>query len=94
MPVVAIVVDGKWVPVGEDGRPVVNPKPDTRLTPTSTMQQIVANFSQIVCLAQDLSDDDQRRVRDFARATLSTLEATTSLRRDDQQMFDRALRGG
>jgi len=94
MSVLAVVIEGVWVPVDEDGRPVVNPKPDTRVTPTSTMEQIVANFAQIVCLAQDLPGEDQRRVRDFARAALATLEATTSLKSDDQKMFDRALRGG
>jgi hypothetical protein len=91
MAVVAMVVDGKWVPVGDDGRPVVNPKPNA--TPTSDIDQIVKHFAQVVQLAQGLSDEDQRRVRDFARAALATLEATTSLPKSDQRKFERALRG-
>jgi hypothetical protein len=91
--IVAMVVDGEFIPLGGDGRPVVNPKPDTRETPTSEIDQIVAHFARVVCLAQGLPDEDQRRVRDFARACLSTLEATTSLPNSDQKMFDRALAG-
>ena len=71
MAIVATVVDGVWVPVGDDGRPFVNPKADSHVTPTSDIDQIVAHFAAVVRLAQDLSDEDQRRVRDFARATLA-----------------------
>jgi hypothetical protein len=92
MAIVATVIDGVWVPVDDNGRPV-NPKPNTYVPPTSDLDQIVSHFAQVVQLAQDLSDEDQRRVRDFARATLATLEATTSLPNSDQKMFDRALRG-
>jgi len=91
--IVATVVDGVWVPVGDDGRPFVNPKADSHVTPTSDIDQIVAHFAAVVRLAQDLSDEDQRRVRDFARATLATLEATTMLPKSDQARFQRSLRG-
>jgi hypothetical protein len=92
MAIFATVVDGVWVPV-DDGRPRVNPRVDVIDAPISDIDQIVQHLAQVVRLAQDLSDEDQRRVRDFVRAALATLEATTSLPRSDQKTFERALRG-
>lgn len=94
MAIIATAVDGVWVPVGDDGRPFVNPKPNVHETPTSDIDQIVAHFATCVRLAQNLSDEDQRRVRDFARATLAALECTTMLPKSDQARFQRSLRGG
>ena len=85
MAVVGIVVDGKWTSI-DDGRPVIDPS-------LSDIDQIIRHFAQVVRLAQGLSDEDQRRVRDFARATLATLEATTMLPKSDQARFQRSLRG-
>jgi hypothetical protein len=60
---------------------------------SSDLDNVVAHLAQVVKLAQNLPGEDQRRVRDFARATLATLEATTSLPKSDQRTFERALRG-
>lgn len=95
MAVVAIVVDGVWVPI-DDGRPAVNPKADSHVIDASSsdVDRIVAHLAQVIKLAQNLSDGDQRRVRDFVRAALATLEATTSLPKSDQRKFEKSLRGG
>ncbi len=87
MAVVAIVVDGKWTAI-DDGRPHVI---DTQ---RSDVDRIVAHLAQVVRLAQGLPNDDQRRARDFVRAALATLEATTSLPKSDQKIFRESLRGG
>lgn len=93
MAIIATVVDGVWVPVGDDGRPFVNPKANSHVTQTSDVELIVKHLAQVVRLAQGLSDEDQRRVRDFVNATQSTLFATTYLAKSDQKIFERALRG-
>ena len=84
---VGIIVDGKWMSI-DDGRPahVID-------TPRSDVDQIIAHLGQVVRLAQRLSDEDQRRVRDFVHAASALLSATTYLPDTDQKLFERALRG-
>jgi len=95
MAVVAVVIDGKWVPLDDDGQPLVRQKVDAQVIDAlNDFDQIVACLGQVVRRAQGLSDEDQRRVRDFVRATLAALEATTSLPKNDQRMFERSLLGG
>jgi hypothetical protein len=71
--------------VGIDGRYVIDGSSD--------LSAVVSHLATVVRLAQGLPDQDQRRVRDFVRATLATLEATTALPKSDQRTFERALRG-
>ena len=54
--------------------------------------EIVTMLARIVKLAQALTVNDQRRVREFVEATRSTLAATTRLPGDDQRAFETALR--
>jgi hypothetical protein len=86
MAVVAIIENGKWVPV-TDGHQ------QHAVTVNTPMDAIVDHLAAVVKQAQSLSDHDQRRTRDFVRAALATLEATTSLPKSDQRMFERSLRG-
>jgi hypothetical protein len=86
MAVVAIVQNGVWTPVTDGQQHAV--------TVNTPMGDIVAHLAAVVKLAQPLSDEDQRRTRDFVRATLATLEATTSLPKADQREWERSLRGG
>jgi hypothetical protein len=84
----AIIVDGVWqhpqeVQVSDDQRAVVS---------SSGVDRIVALLSEVVSLAQDLSEADQRRVRDFTQAAQSMLTATTYLNKSDQTIFENALR--
>jgi hypothetical protein len=82
---VAIVENGVWTPVTDGHQHAV--------TVNTPMGDIVAHLSAVVKLAQPLSAEDQRRTRDFVRAALSTLEATTSLPKSDQKLFEKSLRG-
>jgi hypothetical protein len=86
MAVVAIIVDGKWTAI-DDGRNEID-------TPSSDIDRILNHLAQVVRLAQGLPDDDQRRTRDFVRAALATLEATTSLPKADQRKFNKLLSRG
>ena len=56
------------------------------------VEEIVAMLAQIVKLAQTLSANDQRRVREFVVAAQSTLNATTRMETGDQRVFEAALR--
>jgi hypothetical protein len=85
MSVVAIVENGVWTPVTDGHQHTV--------TVNTPMGDIVAHLAAVVKQAQPLSAEDQRRVRDFVRATLATLEATTSLPKADQKLFERSLSG-
>jgi hypothetical protein len=60
--------------------------------PVSAIDQVVAHLSSVVKLAQGLSDQDQRRVRDFTHVASSLLMSTTYLVADDQHIFETALR--
>ena len=62
------------------------------IEPMDDVGEIVAMLARIVKVAQTMSADDQRRVRDFVEATRSTLAATTRLPGDDQRAFEMALR--
>jgi hypothetical protein len=83
MGVVAIIVDGKWTVI-DDGRP----------PSTSDIDRIAAHLGQAVRLAQNLKPTDARRARDLVHAAQGALNASTYLPRDDQKLFERALRGG
>jgi hypothetical protein len=87
MVVVGIIENGVWKSI-EDGRPAVID------TPRSDVERVVAHLAQVVRLAQDLSDDDARRVRDFVHAASAMLSATTYLAKSDQKIFEASLRGG
>jgi len=86
MAVVGVVVNGVWTSI-DDGRPahVIDAS-------ISDIDNIVLHLGAVVRLAQGLAAEDQRRVRDFVRAALATLEATTSLPKSDQRKFERSLR--
>jgi hypothetical protein len=58
----------------------------------SEVDQIVALLTQVVQRAQSLSEQDQRRVRDFVHVVSSTLLATTYLPSSDQKLFESTLR--
>jgi hypothetical protein len=75
----SVIVDGVW-------------RHPQEVVSANDVDRIVASLGQVVALAQTLSDVDQRRVRDFVRATLAMLEATTSLPKSDQTMFETMLR--
>jgi hypothetical protein len=70
---VAIAVDGVWQfqeVVGDDDRRSV-----ALASPMDAMDEVVAQLSRVVMLAQDMSDEDQRRVRDFVHAASAMLLA-------------------
>jgi hypothetical protein len=85
---VATIIDGVWHTAQEannDARHVVN-------LSTNPVDQIVVYLSQVVALAQPLSEDDRRRVRQFVYGASNVLEATTRMPKSDQQIFEVALR--
>ncbi|UGA45661.1 hypothetical protein HU230_0006375 [Bradyrhizobium quebecense] len=65
--------------------PVVNP------ASMGGVEEIVSMLARIVKMAQGLSADDKRRVREFVEAARSTLFATTRLDATDQRVFEMAL---
>jgi hypothetical protein len=83
--VVAVAIDGVW-------QPQVNDDAHHAITSTNVVDQIVVHLGEVVRLAQSLSPDDQRRVRDFCHATSSMLLATTYLPKNDQRLFETTLR--
>lgn len=87
MAVVATIVGGVWVPVLDQGadKPLID-------TATGDVDRIVALLGQAVRLAQSLSPADARRVRDIFHAAQGMLSATTYLDRNDQRLFERALK--
>ena len=96
MSVVAVIENGKWVPVADPAQQHatdLNRNSDLiDVTPASDIDQIVAHLGQAVRLAQNLSPADARRARDFMHAAYSMLSATTYLPSQDQARFERALR--
>lgn len=93
--VVAVIVDGVWQPLPlSDGHNAIDARNDSYVVNSSTneVDQIVSFLSQVIRRAQSLSDQDQRRVRDFVCATQSMLTATTYLPKCDQTKFESALR--
>jgi hypothetical protein len=85
---VAVIIDGVWQPQSNDDVHAIN----ARNHCYGAVDQIVALLTQVCLQAQSLSEKDQRRVRDFIRAALSMLEATTSLPKSDQKIFEAHLR--
>lgn len=87
---IAILADGKWMPVN-DGHNAVDDS--CAVDPSSSeVDRIVALLSEVIVRAQSLSETDQRRVSDFVEATRATLSATTRLPRQEQKVFENALR--
>ena len=92
MALVAVIKDGKWVPVDGDGYPLITQTTDTRAIEANPIDIIMANLAAVVRLAQGLSPEDARRVRDFVHATSAMLQATTYLEASDQKLLEAALR--
>jgi hypothetical protein len=83
--VIAIAVDGVWAaPAGDDAHRAI--------TSTNPVDHAVALLAEVIALAQNLSEQDQRRIRDFVHAASSVLSATTVLPEQDQRIFETALR--
>jgi hypothetical protein len=92
---IAVIVDGVWMqPQFNDDHRAVSARNDSNVANSSTCEvdQIVSLLGQVIRRAQSLSDQDQRRVRDFVQATQSMLTATTYLPKSDQATFEAALR--
>jgi hypothetical protein len=96
MAVLAVVIDGKWTPLGDDGQPLVRQSADTQVIEASMggVEEIAGLLGQVVRLAQGLGPEDARRARDFMHAAQAAMTATTYLSGPDQQTFERSLRGG
>jgi hypothetical protein len=94
MAVVAVVIDGKWTPLDDDGQPLVRQRADTQIEASMGVDQIAGLLGQVVRLAQGLSPEDARRARDFMHAASAAMTATTYLDESDQRKFERSLRGG
>jgi hypothetical protein len=94
MSLIAIVENGVWTPVVDGLQMPVSQKTNTQVidAPMNEIDRIAAYLGQVVRMAQNLSEPDARRVRDFVRVTLSMLEATTYLPAPDQARFEHALR--
>jgi hypothetical protein len=60
--------------------------------PAGAIDQVTANLSEIVRLAQGVSPEDSRRIRDLVHAASSLLMASTYLPQTDQMKFEAALR--
>jgi hypothetical protein len=90
----AVIIDGVWQALNDEGQPITDVRNNSNVTNSSMSEvdQIVALLTQIVVRAQSLSEPDQRRVRDFVHATTSMLSATTYLPKSDQRLFELALR--
>jgi hypothetical protein len=84
---IATMIDGIWVQeVVVDGHhQVANPSMDE-------VDHVVTLLGEVVMRAQSMSPDDLRRVRDFVHAASAVLMSTTYLPRDDQVIFETALR--
>ena len=93
MGLVAVIQDGKWVPVS-DGLPPTNPRADTHVInmPMSDVDRIIVHLAEVIRLAQGLSPTDARRVRDLMHAAQAALTASTFLPEADQARFERALK--
>jgi hypothetical protein len=92
---IAVIIDGVWQwqePPQVVNDHAISARNNSNVVNLSEVDQIVSLLTQVVVKAQGLSDGDQRRVRDFVRAALSMLEATTSLPKSDQRIFEAALR--
>ena len=101
MGLVAIVQDGVWTTIDTGPPPSPashvsqnNDSHEVEVDTRSDVDKIVQHLAQVVRLAQNLSDEDQRRVRDFVHAASAMLSATTYLATSDQKIFERSLRGG
>jgi hypothetical protein len=68
---------------------VSNPVPSK---PAGAIDQVATHLSEVIRLAQGLSEEDARRVRDLVHAASSVLLASTYLPVDDQRLFESALR--
>jgi hypothetical protein len=60
--------------------------------PMDEIDEITMLLARATKLAQGLSDDDRRRVRELFAASLSLLHATTRLETSDQRRFEQAMR--
>jgi hypothetical protein len=90
----AVIVDGVWLPLNAEGQPITNVSNNSSVTNSSMSEvdQIVSLLTQVLVRAQSLSEQDQRRVRDFVQASQAMLTATTYLPKSDQRLFETALR--
>jgi hypothetical protein len=92
---VAVIIDGVWhTPQIDDGHRAISTRTDSNVvnSPMNEVDQIVSLLGQVVRRTQSLSEQDQRRVRDFVHAASSMLSATTYLPKSDQTKFEAALR--
>jgi hypothetical protein len=92
---IAVIIDGVWMQPQVNDHHAVNARNNDSHVINSSMSevdQIVSLLGQVVRRAQSLSEQDQRRVRDFVQATQSMLTATTYLPKSDQTKFEAALR--
>jgi hypothetical protein len=97
--VIATIVDGVWVPAQHHQQPPQRPVSqevgsnvvefDTSRT---DVEKIAAHLSQIIRVAQGLSESDARRARDLLHAASGLLMATTYLPKEDQAQLEQALR--
>jgi hypothetical protein len=85
----SIIVDGEWQSLEVHDANAREVKVNGS---TSEVDQIVSLLSQVVRMAQSLSEQDAYRVRAFFQAAQSMLTATTYLPKSDQKIFETALR--
>ncbi|MGZ4123429.1 MAG: hypothetical protein ACXVOI_09505 [Tumebacillaceae bacterium] len=102
---IAVVVDGQWVPLHAPPQPqpvtpdataqAVAPRTDVQVIDDSMpdLDKAVAHLGAVTRLARYLSERDAQRLREFVHATSAVLAATTRLAGPDQSKFERAIRG-
>lgn len=59
---------------------------------THELDHLVAILSEVVVASQDLSEEDQRRMRNFVCACGDLMVSRTRLEPTDRQIFERELR--
>lgn len=93
---IAVIVDGvwQWPQVNDDVNHSVDARKNSHVSNPSSgeVDHIVVLLSQVVQMTQSLSEQDQRRVRDFVHSASAMLSATTYLPKSDQRLFEAALR--
>lgn len=101
--VIAIIRDGAvhdahGMPISaprEPSRAVAAPERQTRqvIEPIrDPVDEVAALLARVTRLAQQMNAADQRRCRDLVHAASAVLNASTCLPRDDQRLFEAALR--
>lgn len=94
---IATIIDGvayspEGVRLSPEREPTQAPEPPRNIKPLDALDRYNEHLAAAIRLAQDMSEEDQRRASEFMEAARATLTATTRLKSTELRKWQNALR--